>query len=274
MQRQGKGPESAPQGPGTHPQEILVIGSVVTAVITVIFFFMFLFGGGGPVTYTWGLVLLPVAVGFGVVGLIAFYEFALQRMRRALVVLLCVLAVAGFSLAMAMLFAYGNPHPLGEASVWWLLVAAIGWVGLTLILDKLMPPPRVESGPVDDDAWRRRLSGDLRLRAGISEAQLKVALAQAEEQAAGGALYQQLGPPEAYARRFPRDRAAERRLQRWFWTAFVVLAAYLALSPVAEAGWAWSELPWYGVAAFLIALAAAVSSWVQHFRRTSEFGRS
>lgn len=244
----------------------MVIGSVVAAFIALLFCLMFVISSESRVTYTWGIVLLPVLGGFGISALIFFYETALQRLRRSVVIAVCVLAVVGFSLGMALVFAYGNPHPLGEASAWWLLTGAIGLGCLAAVLYKLLPHPSGVPEAVDDDAWRRRVAGDLRLRAGMTEERVRSVLAEAEAKAAGKPLREQLGAPESYARRFPRDRRAERNLKLWFWTAMVPLTVFLALAPVAGTGWDWSNLPWYGVAAFAIAATIAVTGWARRLR--------
>ncbi|MDO5618078.1 hypothetical protein [Kocuria sp.] len=100
------------------------LGALTAGVVTGLLFAMFLVGGEWRVTYTWGLVLLPVLGGFFVAGLMASHASLKHWLPLWLLNGFTVLAVAGFSIGMAGIFAVGNPHPLGQASVFWMLLMA------------------------------------------------------------------------------------------------------------------------------------------------------
>lgn len=103
---------------------------------------MFLVSAEMTVTCTWGLLLLPVLGGYGVTAGALFYEFAIERMNRGLVIALCALGVIVFSADMALIFEYGNSRPIGEAPLWWMLTMAIGLGALSVVLNAVLPRRR------------------------------------------------------------------------------------------------------------------------------------
>lgn len=132
----------SPTGTEDRVRDVLVVGSLTACLITLLFFVMFLVSAEMTVTYTWGLLLLPVLGGYGVTAGALFYEFAIERMNRGLVIALCALGVIVFSAGMALIFEYGNSRPIGEAPLWWMLTMAIGLGALSVVLNAVLPRRR------------------------------------------------------------------------------------------------------------------------------------
>lgn len=251
--------------PDTAWRDVPVVGSVVASVLSLLILVVWLVRGGLTTDYTWGLILLPLLSGVGIMAALAVWERLLGRHPWS------VAALAGvgiFAVGVGFLtwLLWGTRDDvLVTASTFGIGAMVIGYALLAGLLERLLPesPRPGERAASSDEEWERELAGTLRLRLDLDEARVRDIVSEARAHAAesGTNLREEFGPPSAYAVRFPRDRRTAARRSALWRSALVPVAGLLAFGDLLSDGVAWSSVSWSGVALLVLALGLAVSAW-------------
>ncbi|QFG67567.1 hypothetical protein [Ornithinimicrobium pratense] len=258
--------------PDSTWRDVLVVGSVVASLISLMILVVWLVRDGFSTDYTWGLLLLPLVAGTGVMGALTTWERVLTR-RPAWMAAAAGLGVAALTVALlAWLLLGTRDDVLATGSTFSLGLLAIGYALLAGALERLLP----ERGhrrrpPLDDEAWARELAGTLRLRMNLPETKVREIVREARSHAAqsGQDLAQEFGTPATYASRFARDRATRARRAAWLQTALVPLAALVAFGGLLEEPTP-SGISGYGLMMVAVTLTLAVQGWRRVRRATDD----
>lgn len=204
--------------------------------------------GDSPLTWTLGVVLIPLSLGLGTVAALALYGTVLERRGTLIGVISATTCVAAMAAVVAGLNEWSQGHPFGTDTVWWYVPAAVGcallatsWRRWTATWPATVPPVAQHT-----DDWSARLAALLRARHSLSDARVATILAEARGHAAasGRSVQEEFGAPEEYAARFRPDLARRSRLLAWF---YVLLSTMNVIAIV-------DGPTWYNVgAAFLLA---------------------
>lgn len=245
------------QDPAFPWRDVPAIGAVVAALIYLAFGVVALVQGGGPVDYTWGLLLGPVLLGGLVLVAQGLFERSLGRMGlvAAGAVGLAV-AVPGI-LLLAWLFVGTADDPVHRGSVWWTLALALAALALAWLLARVVPDaPRPAARPQpSDDAWAREVGSQLRLRAAYPETRVRQLLDEARGHAAqaGTTLAEEFGPARAYAGRFAVDGRRRAVRSAILWTLLVGVALVAA----------WGSDGWFIWVAFGLLVLNTAGQWLR-----------
>lgn len=244
------------QDPPFAWRDVPVISAVTTSLAFFVWFVIALVRGGGPVDYTWGLLVGAVLVGPLVLVSQGVFERAIGRLAPvgAGAVSLAV-AVPGI-LLLAWLLLGTADAPVHRGSIWWTLLLGVLALALAWLLARSAPdaPVRADRPATSDQAWTQEVAGQLRLRAAYPEARVRQVLQEARAHAvlAGTTLEEEFGPARAYAGRFAVD--ARRRAVRSavLWTLLVPVAL-LAV---------WGSDGWLIWVAFGVLVLNALAKWL------------
>ena len=206
--------------------------------IALVMFVLTLFDAEGP---TIGILLAPVALGFGSVGGIALWEWASRRWATPLAGAATATAALVFGAGFAALLTTSETS-LGRATPWLLLVEAVvltfvGRASLGLITAK--ETYAVMKDGQDDELWVKRFSGIMRGPGWTRESRVRQMVAEARSHAAesGRTLAEEFGPPEQYATQLGVDTERRIRLR----IAFVSLLTLLVAVQLVD-GWSWTTI--------------------------------
>jgi hypothetical protein len=205
--------------------------------IALLMFVLTLFDAAGP---TIGILLVPVALGFGSVGGIALWEWASRRWPTPLAAAFMATVVIAFAFGFAALLTTIETS-LGRATPWLLLLEAavltfVGRAALGLVTAKAYVAAR---DGLDDEQWVERFSGIMRGPGWTRESRVRELVAEARSHAteSGRTLAEEFGPPEHYASQLGAD--AERRIRLRI--AFVSLLTLLVAVQLID-GWSWTTI--------------------------------
>jgi hypothetical protein len=194
--------------------------------IALVMFVLTLFDADG---LTIGILLVPVALGFGSVGGIALWEWASRRWATPVATGVMATAVLAFAAGFAALLTTIETS-LGRATPWLLLVEAVvltfvGRASLGLITAK--ETYAVMKDGQDDELWVKRFSGIMRGPGWTRESRVRELVAEARSHAAesGRTLAEEFGPPEHYASQLGVDTERRLRLRIAFVSLLTLLVA-------------------------------------------------
>ncbi|WP_298748299.1 hypothetical protein [uncultured Serinicoccus sp.] len=245
--RAERGMATVDSTPDARWRDVPVLGSVVACLVSLLMMLVWLLRDGWSVEVTWGLLLLPLLAGTGVVAALATWESVLTR-RPVGVAAAAGLGVAAAVVAgLAWLLLGTRDAVLATTSTFSLALLAVGYALLAGLLERVLPQAGPRGAPSDDEAWQRELAGTLRLRLDLSEARVTEIVREARAHAArsGAGLREEFGTPASYAARFGRDRVARARRAAWGWTALVPVVVLLAVDRLVSGGgadlvsWVW-----------------------------------
>lgn len=206
--------------------------SALLAGLTAFLMTLVLYWDGPTVTWTVGLLLTPVALGFGACAALATWHAVQRRASHAAAAGAALAVILSVAFAQALVFVVGNDHPLGTAGVWWMLLVAFGCFALSRALDRPPLPLKHSSDPPDDVEWVVRASAALRANNSLSEGRIRDVVAEARHHAqeSGSLLYEEFGAPEVYASALAVDNRARARRRAWALGALGLLAGMLAVT--------------------------------------------
>lgn len=251
----------------TEWRDVPVVGSVVAGILSLLILAVWWARDGLTTDYTAGLLLLPVASGFGIILALATWERVLRRHSWTIAVTIgLVLAAVGVGLLTWLVWGTRG-EVVATGSVFWLAALSAAHFGVAALLERVLqsqdrrPRPR----PVrvrDDEEWERDLAGALRFRLDLREAQVRdiVREARAHTVESGRSLEEDFGAADGYAASFPRDRRAAARRIAWARSAMVLVAAFLAFGGLLDR-LAWAEVSWVGLTVLVLAGGLATSAW-------------
>ncbi len=208
-------------------REVPSSGLAWAAYVVLAFMAIFLVKGETSRTWTFGMILLPVGIGFATVAVAACWDSLLRT--RGQVGAAVGTAAAGGTLAMAMSFAneWSKAHPFGAASVWWYVPVAAACALLSTVWRRWLQSRPVAPAPssADVDNWSRELAAILRSRHSMSDVRVRTIIGDAHAHAAdaGRSVQEEFGTPTAYAARFEPDLLRRSRLTAVFWLVIAVL---------------------------------------------------
>lgn len=196
-------------------REVPASGLGWAAFFAVLFPLVLLVGRETTTRWTIGTVLLPVALGLGVVG--AATAWASWSRRGAVVGAVGTGAlVLGLATGVALVMYGSQDRPFATAGTWWFLVLAAVWALLSTLWRRWLDAhPAPTTPPVADaDEWARRLAGILRAKLLLPEERVSAIVAEARAHAteSGRSLQEEFGTPEQYAARFRPDVARRGRM--------------------------------------------------------------
>lgn len=263
VDRAEQGMPTVDSTPDSTWRDVPVVGSVVACLLSLMMMVVWLLRDGLGADYTWGVLLLPLIGGMGVVGALTTWETVLTR-RPAWMAAGAGLGVTASTVALlTWLLLATRDEVIATGSTFSLGALAIGYALLAGGLERVLPetghrrPP-----PLDDAAWERELAGTLRLRLDLPEDGVREIVREARSHAtqSGQDLAHEFGTPATYASRFTRDRAARARRAAWVQTALVPVAALVAFGGLLEAP-APTGISGVGLMMVAVTLTFAILGW-------------
>ncbi|WP_298888365.1 hypothetical protein [uncultured Serinicoccus sp.] len=249
--------------PDARWRDVPVVGSVAACLVSLLMMLVWLLRDGLTVELTWGLLLLPLLAGTGVVAALATWESVLTR-RRAGVAAAAGLGVAAAVVAgLAWLLLGTRDAVLATTSTFALALLAVGYALLAGLLERVLPQAgRRDTAAPDDEVWSRELAGTLRLRLDLSEARVTEIVREARAHAArsGAGLREEFGTPASYASRFSRDRVARARRAAWGWTALVPVVVLLTVDRLVSGGGG-DPVSWFWVLLTVAVCWSVATAW-------------
>jgi hypothetical protein len=191
--------------------------------------FMVAFLADGETSRTWtlGMVVIPVGIGWAKAAALAAWDSVLRSRGPVVAVLAVAATMATAATAIASVNEWGKAHPLGTASTWWYLWAAASCALLAMAWGRWLEsrPAPAPPGIADVDDWSRQLAAILRGSHHLSEVRVRTIVGDAHAHAsdAGRTVQEEFGTPAEHAARFTPDRARKRRLEAWFWVFLGVM---------------------------------------------------
>lgn len=243
--------------------EVPAWGLGTGSFFSVAFMVTFLLDGRTTLTWTAGLVLLPVGIGVGTAAVGATWDALLRSRGTAAALVGSVAVVASCSIAVATVNEWSKAHPFSTGSTWlylWvagvcaLLAAALGrWADAR---------PATTTGISDVDDWSRQVAAILRGSYSLADVRVRTIIGDAHAHAAdaGRTVEEEFGTPEDYAARFVPDVARRRRLEASLW----------AFMGAANSVWLAGDFGWFRAAFIAACLAMAWRLW----RRPDEPGQT
>lgn len=245
------------QDPAFPWRDVPAIGAMTAALLYLVILVVALVRGGGPVDYTWGLLLGPLLLGGLVLVAQGLFERSLGRMGLVAAGLVSLAVAVPGVLLLAWLFVGTGEDPVHRGSAWWSLGLALAAAALAWVLARAVPDaPRlaVRTRP-SDDAWAREVGSQLRLRAAYPGSRVRQLLGEARAHAAqaGTTLPEEFGPARAYAGRFAVDRGRRAVRSALLWTLLVGVALVAA----------WGSDGWLIWVAFAVLVLNAAGHWLR-----------
>ncbi|MEN5072430.1 hypothetical protein ABE437_01310 [Isoptericola cucumis] len=258
-------PASGPDVPTTVPELVhdLFFGAAVTAVVLMV---VRLLTEGWDLDLNLALVLLPLLMSLGILGVRIVWHAAMRRFPRAGAVGVAAVVLVVYSVLVAGVFAVTSPVSFGQRSGLWMLAAAAVYGLVASVVGRRWPAPDPTPPPDavgSDEAWQRALRAALRGRGDVPEARVRAVVDEAVRHAAdaGRSLQQEFGSPASYAARFAPDAAVAGRRSAWWWTATALAPVALFATYVVADGWHWQGA-FVGLGLwFALCVAMAAAAW-------------
>ncbi|AKT50419.1 hypothetical protein ADJ73_02155 [Arsenicicoccus sp. oral taxon 190] len=249
---------------GAQLRDVPLVASVGAVVLTLLLGVVHALSGDWQVTYTVGLITMPFTVSAAALLGLWTYERLLRRRRAAVAAAVGTVLVC--AVAIALVFAVGNPHPVAQASVLWLVPLAAGYAGLAWVLGRAVPdrPAAVISSRrrLPDDDWTAELARLLRSRGDVTEDRVRTITEEARAHAAqaGSTLDEEFGAPGAYAQRIARNPRVRARRGVVARLALLGIWVWLLLDAGLGGASAWT-IGWRSLLLLILVVEAARVCW-------------
>lgn len=245
-----------------------------TGICLVVAFLAF-FDVGWRTDLNWMMFALPVFIAAGTTGIMQVWTLGLRKSSRVV----ALLYSAAFLVALALLggvLATTVHGSLGTGSVLWYLAPAPLYALLAFLIGRIHKSQRTTSVSTsapelasNTEMWVTQLRQQLRLRADLSERQIRVIVDETRVYAteAETSLAEEFGTPESYAASFEPNTSFRARRSAWEWSGGSVLCAILLVVSALNAGTPWTWQTAVFAALFIGTLCYAVQSWRLSFRK-------